>query len=86
MRVLMRPEQADPVGSAAPADGDKPVQTQSRDYLAGVTKMKYEFVILSRFASGRVRHWAVKLSGKVLFKSDHKASVVGVYKLLTGQA
>ena len=42
-----------------------------------------KLVILSRFCNGRVRHWAVMQDGKLLFKSDHKASCVRVLALLT---
>ena len=42
-------------------------------------------IILPRFCSGRVRHWAVVENGTVLFKSDHKASVLRVLNLLTGR-
>jgi hypothetical protein len=45
-----------------------------------------ELVVHSRFCSGRVRHWAVvyRVSGFVIFKSDHKASCLRVLSMLEG--
>lgn len=42
-----------------------------------------KIVVLSRFCSGRVRHWGVLYGPIVLFKSDHKASCVTVLILVS---
>jgi len=42
-----------------------------------------QLVVWRRYCSGRVKQWAVlDESGKVLFKSDHKASCRAVIALL----
>jgi hypothetical protein len=42
-----------------------------------------KLVVLSRYCTGRVRHWAVMQNDVVLFKSDHKASCLRVLALLS---
>lgn len=44
-----------------------------------------ELIVWRRYCTGRVKQWAVvDATGKVLFKSDHKASCETVLRLLKG--